>query len=110
MNSLHVTSNREKIAMRISWYSIAVNVFLSLGKFVAGIFGHSAAMVSDAIHSASDVFATFIVMAGIKISGRASEFLGEESHAASVGLYVDDVFPLLCHAVDYGQGNQQGCY
>ena len=56
MNSLHVTSNREKIAMRISWYSIAVNVFLSLGKFVAGIFGHSAAMVSDAIHSASDVF------------------------------------------------------
>ena len=73
MSSLHVTSNREKIAMRISWYSIAVNVFLSLGKFVAGIFGHSAAMVSDAIHSASDVFATFIVMAGIKISGRASD-------------------------------------
>ena len=60
MSSLHVTSNREKIAMRISWYSIAVNVFLSLGKFIAGIFGHSAAMVSDAIHSASDVFATFI--------------------------------------------------
>ena len=73
MNPLHVTSNREKIAMRISWYSIAVNVFLSLGKFAAGIFGHSAAMVSDAIHSASDVFATFIVMAGIKVSGRASD-------------------------------------
>ncbi|MBO5587338.1 MAG: cation transporter, partial [Acidaminococcaceae bacterium] len=73
MNKLHVTSNRENIAMRISWYSIAVNVFLSLGKFVAGIFGHSAAMVSDAIHSASDVFATFIVMAGIKVSGRASD-------------------------------------
>ena len=32
MNPLHVTSNREKIAMRISWYSIAVNVFLSLYK------------------------------------------------------------------------------
>ena len=73
MESVHVTSNREKIAMRISWYSIAVNVFLSLGKFIAGIFGHSAAMVSDAIHSASDVFATFIVMAGIKVSGRASD-------------------------------------
>ena len=73
MESLHVTSNREKIAMRISWYSIAVNVFLSLGKFIAGILGHSAAMVSDAIHSASDVFATFIVMAGIKVSGRASD-------------------------------------
>ena len=73
MSSVHVTSNREKIAMRISWYSIAVNVFLSVGKFVAGILGHSAAMVSDAIHSASDVFATFIVMAGIKVSGRASD-------------------------------------
>ena len=73
MKSLHVTSNREKIAMRISWYSIAVNVFLSLGKLAAGLLGHSAAMVSDAIHSASDVFATFIVMAGIRISGRASD-------------------------------------
>lgn len=73
MKSLHVTSNREKIAMRISWYSIAVNVFLSLGKLAAGLLGHSAAMVSDAIHSASDVFATFIVMAGIRISSRASD-------------------------------------
>lgn len=73
MKKMHVTSNREKIAMRISWYSIAVNVFLSLGKLAAGLLGHSAAMVSDAIHSASDVFATFIVMAGIRISGRASD-------------------------------------
>jgi len=73
MEKLELTSNREKVAMRISWYSIAVNVFLSVGKLVAGVLGHSAAMVSDAIHSASDVFATFIVMAGIKVSGRASD-------------------------------------
>lgn len=73
MEKLQVTSNREKVAMRISWYSIGVNVFLSVGKLAAGILGHSAAMVSDAIHSASDVFATFIVMAGIKVSGRASD-------------------------------------
>ncbi|MBQ9635033.1 MAG: cation transporter, partial [Acidaminococcaceae bacterium] len=46
---------------------------LSLGKLAAGLLGHSAAMVSDAIHSASDVFATFIVMAGIRISSRASD-------------------------------------
>ena len=73
MKKMHVTTNRGQIAMRISWYSIAVNVFLSLGKLAAGLLGHSAAMVSDAIHSASDVFATFIVMAGIRISGRASD-------------------------------------
>ncbi len=73
MRKLHVTSNRAAIAMRISWYSIAVNIILSLGKLAAGLLGHSAAMVSDAIHSASDVFATFIVMAGISISGRASD-------------------------------------
>ena len=73
MEKMQVTSNREKVAMRISWYSIGVNVFLSVGKLAAGILGHSAAMVSDAIHSASDVFATFIVMAGIKVSGRASD-------------------------------------
>lgn len=60
----------KRIAMRVSWVSIAVNVGLSLLKLLAGLLARSGAMVSDAVHSASDVFSTFIVMIGVHISGK----------------------------------------
>ena len=65
--------NQEQIAMRVSYISILGNVLLSAFKLIAGIFAHSGAMISDAVHSASDVFSTFVVMIGIKISARASD-------------------------------------
>ena len=63
----------EQIAMRVSKNSILVNVILSLGKMLAGILGNSTAMISDAVHSASDVFSTIIVIIGVKISGKESD-------------------------------------
>lgn len=63
----------ERIAMRVSRNSIFVNLLLAIGKLAAGIFGNSAAMVSDAVHSASDVFSTVIVMVGVKLSGKESD-------------------------------------
>lgn len=63
----------EKTAMRISFVSIAANIILSLLKALAGIFAHSGAMISDAIHSASDVFSTIVVVIGVKISGKDSD-------------------------------------
>ena len=63
----------EKIAMRVSKVSIVVNLILSAGKLLAGIFGRSGAMISDAIHSASDVFSTLVVIVGIKMSGKKSD-------------------------------------
>ena len=57
---------REKIAMKASRSSIAVNVGLAVLKMIAGIVASSEAMLSDAVHSISDVFSTFIVMAGVK--------------------------------------------
>lgn len=65
--------NSEQIAMRVSRNSILVNVMLSLGKMLAGILGNSTAMISDAVHSASDVFSTIIVIIGVKISGKESD-------------------------------------
>lgn len=62
-----------KIAMRISYVSILVNVVLSLFKLLAGILAHSGAMISDAVHSASDVFSTFIVMIGVHVSNKKSD-------------------------------------
>lgn len=63
----------EKTAMRISFVSIAANILLALLKIFAGIIAHSGAMVSDAIHSASDVFSTIVVVIGVKLSGKASD-------------------------------------
>lgn len=63
----------EKTAMRVSVVSIVINIVLSLFKLMAGVLSHSSAMVSDAIHSASDVFSTIVVMIGIKISGKESD-------------------------------------
>lgn len=63
----------KKIAMRVSTVSIVVNVMLSIFKLFAGIFAKSGAMISDAIHSASDVFSTFIVIIGVNIANKKSD-------------------------------------
>ena len=63
----------EQIAMQVSANSIAVNLMLSIFKLIAGLLASSGAMISDAIHSASDVFSTIIVIIGVKISGKASD-------------------------------------
>ncbi|MDD6734213.1 MAG: cation diffusion facilitator family transporter [Lachnospiraceae bacterium] len=60
----------QKVANRVSITSIVANVLLSLLKLLAGIIAHSNAMVSDAIHSASDVFSTFVVMIGIRLAAK----------------------------------------
>lgn len=63
----------EKTAMRVSLVSVAGNTVLSALKLLAGILAHSGAMISDAVHSASDVFSTFIVMIGVKIAAREAD-------------------------------------
>ena len=63
----------EKVAMRVSRSSIVSNFVLTIFKLVAGVAAHSGAMISDAIHSASDVFSTIVVIIGIRMSGKASD-------------------------------------
>lgn len=65
--------NFEAVATRVSMVSIIGNLILSLFKALAGILGHSGAMISDAIHSASDVFSSMIVIVGVKISAKESD-------------------------------------
>lgn len=65
--------NNKKIAYKVSLIAIIVNLVLSGFKLFAGIFAKSGAMVSDAIHSASDVFSTFIVMIGIKAANKQAD-------------------------------------
>ena len=60
----------QKVANRVSIITILGNVVLSVVKLLAGIIAHSNAMISDAIHSASDVFSTIVVIIGIKLASK----------------------------------------
>lgn len=68
-----VKGDFEKTALKVSVISIIGNAILSLFKMFAGIIAHSGAMVSDAVHSASDVFSSMIVIIGVKISSKDSD-------------------------------------
>ena len=61
------------LAMRVSRAAIFINLLLSAGKLLAGLLAQSGAMVSDAAHSASDVFSTVIVIIGMRAAAKASD-------------------------------------
>lgn len=64
---------REAAALRVSAITVGVNLALAAGKLLAGLMGRSAAMVSDAVHSASDVFSTLVVMLGIHLAEKPAD-------------------------------------
>ena len=70
---MDIADKREHEAVRVSLYGVISNIILAALKCGAGILGQSSALISDGIHSASDVFANFIVIAGIKVSNRAED-------------------------------------
>jgi len=70
----------EKIAIKISVITIIVNILLSLFKLIAGIVASSSAMISDAVHSASDVFSTFVVIIGVKLSSQEADYKHQYGH------------------------------
>lgn len=72
-NKKQESMDNNQIAMKVSAVSIAINLVLSVLKLIAGIVAHSGAMVSDAIHSASDVGSTLIVIVGVRLSGKQSD-------------------------------------
>ena len=69
-NEVLNSQSSKKIIMRVSNISIVVNVLLSAIKFVVGVIANSGAMISDAIHSVSDVFSTIIVMIGANAAAK----------------------------------------
>ena len=62
-----------EVANRVSFITIIGNVILSVVKFLAGIIAHSNAMISDSVHSASDVFSTIVVIVGIKLASKEAD-------------------------------------
>ena len=75
--------DRNKRIYRVTLWGGAVNVLLLAFKFTAGIVGHSAAMVADAMHSLSDFVTDIIVLAFVHISGKPKD----KSHDYGHGKY-----------------------
>jgi len=75
--------NREKEIYKVTLVGGAVNALLLLFKFVAGIVGHSSAMIADAAHSLSDFVTDIIVLVFVKISNKPQD----KSHDYGHGKY-----------------------
>lgn len=81
VNRNSITAEQEnRIITRVSAIGIVGNVLLASFKLFAGIFGHSGAMVSDAVHSLSDVAATAIAWFGIRISRKDADHAHPYGH------------------------------
>lgn len=63
----------QRVANKVSFVTIIGNILLSVMKLIVGFIAHSNAMISDAIHSASDVFSTFVVIIGIKLASKKAD-------------------------------------
>ena len=75
--------NREKEIYKATLVGGAVNMLLLAFKFVAGVIGHSSAMIADAIHSLSDFVTDIIVLVFVKISCKPQD----KSHDYGHGKY-----------------------
>ncbi len=73
INGGEKVENPKKTIMHVSNVSIVINILLSAVKLVAGFAANSGAMISDAIHSASDVFSTVIVMIGAGAAAKKAD-------------------------------------
>ena len=63
----------EETAIKATYFSIISNASLAIIKWLAGYFGNSYALIADAIESTTDIFASFLVLFGIKYSNRPAD-------------------------------------
>ena len=63
----------KRVTMQVSTVGIVSNAVLTVFKLVAGIVAHSSAIVADAVHSASDILGSLIVMIGAVFSHKAAD-------------------------------------
>ena len=64
---------KEQTAIKTTYFSIVGNTSLAIIKGVAGYFGNSYALIADAIESTTDIFASFLVLFGIKYSNKPAD-------------------------------------
>lgn len=72
--------NRTQEIFKVTIVGSVVNVLLLVMKFVAGVLGHSSAMIADAVHSSSDFLTDIVVLVFVKISGKPKDKSHEYGH------------------------------
>mgnify|MGYP002571839077 CR=1 FL=1 len=89
-SSRQTNIDKAAVTKQVAAVGVGGNVALSAIKLIAGIMGNSTAMISDAIHSLSDVFATAIAFIGVRLAERDADILN--------GMMVVNVQVALCLA------------
>lgn len=72
--------NESEIVRKLSVVSIVGNILLTVFKMFAGVTGHSGALISDAIHSLSDIITTIIAWIGVKVSKQEADQKHQYGH------------------------------
>ena len=106
--------DREKEVYKVTLWGSLVNMVLVVFKFVAGIVGHSSAMIADAVHSVSDFATDIIVLAFVRISHKpkdkshdyghgkfetlATTLIGIALFAVAVGIFIDGAKKIMVWA------------
>jgi len=70
-----------RAGQRVTWVGVVANAFLIVLKFLAGIFGHSQALIADAIHSISDFITDAVVLVGLRIGRKGPDADHHFGHA-----------------------------
>ena len=76
-----VTANRDllkpaeryRVGMIESWASIAGNIVLAALKLLFGLLTNSIALIADAVHSASDIFSSLVILIGFKLARKEAD-------------------------------------
>ena len=92
-------------ATRVSLVSMITNVVLTLLKLAAGLLAHAGAMISDAVHSASDIFSGLIVLLGVKISTKEPDEqhpYGHERYECVAALLLSGILAVVGGAIGIG--------
>ncbi len=104
MNLTHSNDSRERKIYKVTIAGAAINTFLLLFKFAAGILGHSAAMIADAVHSLSDFVTDLIVMLFVRLGNKPKDKDHDYGHGkyetlatAIIGMALLGVGVMICH-------------
>jgi cation diffusion facilitator family transporter len=87
--------SREQTAIKTAYFSIAGNTLLALIKWLTGYFGNSFALIADAIESTSDIFASLLVLFGLKYANRPADKNHPYGHGRAEPLFTFIVVALL---------------
>jgi cation diffusion facilitator family transporter len=68
-----VSPTRLQRSLRATFVGLAVNVALTTAKFLAGIFGHSQALIADAVESLADILSSLIVWRGVVVAAKPAD-------------------------------------